>query len=113
MVKSSYIPERGDIVWASFSKKEGHEQRGRRPALVLSPKFYNERSELALVCPITSQEKAYTFEVPLREGNTSGVVLADQVQSIDWQARHIKFITKIRNETLKEAQRKLFLLIAS
>lgn len=113
MVVSFYVPERGDIVWASFPKKEGHEQHGRRPALVISPKFYNERSELALMCPITSQEKSYAFEVPLREGKVKGAVLVDQIQSIDWRVRRIKFITKITNAILEEVQRKLLLLLAS
>lgn len=113
MVVSFYIPERGDIVWANFPKKEGHEQRGRRPALVISPRFYNERSELALMCPVTSQEKAYAFEVPLHEGSVKGVVLVDQIQSIDWRARRVKFITKITNTILEEVRHKLFLLIAS
>jgi mRNA interferase MazF len=83
-----YIPDRGDLIWLSFDPQAGREQAGRRPALVLSPSLYNGRTRLALVCPITSQVKGYPFEVQLPPGlPVSGVVLADHLRSIDWQAR--------------------------
>src|SRR6202795_4419165 len=77
--KASYIPERGDAVWITLDPQAGHEQAGRRPALVLSPSAYNGRVGLALFCPITSQVKGYPFEVPLPAGMpVGGVVGADQ-----------------------------------
>jgi len=84
-------PERGDFVWISFDPQAGHEQAGVRPAIVLSPLKYNKRVGLALICPVTSQGKGYPFEVPIPEGEaTRGFVLADQVKSLDWNARGIR-----------------------
>src|SRR5436305_7255962 len=89
---SDYIPERGDLVWVTFTPQAGHEQAGRRPAIVLSPASYNGKSGLALVCPITNQAKGYPFEVPIPDAlGVTGVVLADHVRSIDWNARRIAF----------------------
>src|SRR5437868_13858482 len=86
--KPAYIPERGDAVWITLDPQAGHEQAGRRPALVLSPSAYNGRVGLALFCPITSQVKGYPFEVPIPAGApVTGVVGADQVKSLDWRAR--------------------------
>ncbi|AZG75585.1 endoribonuclease MazF [Methylocystis rosea] len=84
-----YVPERGDIVWLSFDPQAGHEQKGHRPALVLSPKAYNGKTGLMLCCPMTMKIKAYPFEVPLAEAKPS-VALADQVKSLDWRARKAK-----------------------
>jgi mRNA interferase MazF len=81
-------PDRGDIVWLQFDPQKGHEQAGRRPAFVVSPKAYNRKTGLALFCPITSRIKGYPFEVALPEGlPVSGAVLADQLKSLDWRAR--------------------------
>jgi mRNA interferase MazF len=92
VVQNIYVPRRGDLVWVSFDPQAGHEQSGRRPALVLSPAFYNERSDLALVCPVTARVKGYPFEVQLPEGlAVSGVILADQVRAIDWRARNASY----------------------
>ncbi len=90
------IPARGDIILLSLDPTLGHEQAGTRPAVVLSPDFYNKASGLCLVCPITNQVKGYPFEVTL-EGTrkTTGVALSDQIRSIDWQARKIKIIDHI------------------
>jgi mRNA interferase MazF len=83
-----YIPEQGDLVWLAFDPQAGHEQAGRRPALVLSPRSYNAKTGLALFCPITSQRKGYAFEVELPAGTeVSGVVLSDQIRSLDWRVR--------------------------
>lgn len=82
------VPDRGDVVWIDMAPSSGHEQKGRRPALVLSPASYNARSSLALMCPITSRVKGYPFEVALPEGlPVGGVVLSDQVKSLDWRSR--------------------------
>src|SRR4051812_44260799 len=85
---SSYVPERGEAVWISLNPQAGHEQARRRPALVLSPASYNGKVGLALMCPITSQVKGYPFEVAIPTGlAVAGVILADQVKSLDWRVR--------------------------
>ena len=85
----AYIPDRGDVVWITFNPQAGHEQAGRRPAVVLSPKAYNSKVGLALLCPITSQVKGYPFEVAIPDGlPVNGVILSDQVKSLDWKARN-------------------------
>ena len=87
------VPDRGNIILLSFDPTLGHEQAGYRPAVVLSPEIYNKASGLCLVCPITTNIKGYPFEVDLDGAKkTSGVALADQVRSIDWQARKIKIV---------------------
>lgn len=87
----SYVPERGDIVWLHFDPQSGHEQQGRRPALVISPAIYNRKAGLALFCPVTSVARGYPFEVDLPPDlEAQGVVLADQVKSLDWRARQAK-----------------------
>lgn len=81
-----YIPQAGDIVWLEFDPQSGHEQAGRRPALVITPAAYNGKTSLMLCCPVTTQIKGYPFEVPL-SGSKRNVVLADQIKSLDWRAR--------------------------
>ncbi|GAB4193746.1 MAG: endoribonuclease MazF [Coleofasciculaceae cyanobacterium] len=99
----SYIPKQGDIIWTNFTPQAGREQAGRRPALVLSPIRYNRRIGLALVCPITSRVKGYPGEVMIPEGLVvSGVVLADQVKSIDWQARGAEFACQMPLEVMAQ-----------
>ena len=91
-----YVPRRGDIVWLSFTPQAGQEQAGRRPALALSPSTYNGKVGLALFCPITSRVKGYPFEVAIPAGlAVAGVVLADQVKSLDWQARQAEFADRL------------------
>ena len=85
--RSRYIPSRGDIVWLQFDPQAGHEQAGRRPAVVLSPVGYTEKVGLALVCPIISQVKGYPFEVVLSGNGATGAALADQVKNLDWKSR--------------------------
>lgn len=103
MVKSTkYIPERGDIVWLDFNPQLGHEQRGRRPALVMSYKTYNEKIGLAIFCPITSKDKGYPFEVKIEGIKINGCALSDQVKSLDWKVRNIEFIEKIKDELFDE-----------
>ena len=91
----AYVPERGDFIWISFNPQAGHEQAGRRPALVLSPSAYNGVTGLAICCPVTSQIKGYTFELAIPEGlDVSGVVLCDQIRNLDWEARQASFLYK-------------------
>ncbi|MCX6799932.1 MAG: endoribonuclease MazF [Candidatus Falkowbacteria bacterium] len=111
MVINNYIPDRGDLVWVNFNPQRGHEQSGKRPALVLSPLEYNKKTGLALMCPITSQIKGYPFEVIIKEKKIVGAIIADQVRSLDWQERRVKFIQKIKSEALNETQEKLCCLL--
>jgi mRNA interferase MazF len=105
-------PDRGDIVWVSLTPQAGHEQSGRRPALVLSPSRYNAKVRLALLCPITSQVKGYPFEVPLPEGlPISGVVLADQVKSLDWTARNAEVVARVPPSVLSDVCERLGMLL--
>ena len=98
---SSYVPERGDLVWLEFTPQAGTEQRGRRPALVLSPKAYNRKVGLALFCPVTSKTKGYPFEVQLSDRSAvSGVVLSDQLKSLDWRSRKVKFIERASSDVI-------------
>ena len=99
----SYIPSRGDIVWLSFDPQAGHEQAGHRPAFVVSPEAYNRKTGLFLVCPITSKVKGYPFEVPLPSGlQVGGVILADQIKSLDWKARRAKFAAFTHDDVANE-----------
>ena len=106
-----YVPERGDIIWLTFNPQAGHEQAGRRPALVLSPRSYNAKAGLALICPITSQQKGYPFEVALTDERVSGVVLADQMRSLDWSVRHAEKVARASDETLQEVLGKIAALL--
>jgi mRNA interferase MazF len=106
--KGAYVPARGDAVWIALDPQAGHEQAGRRPALVLSPAAYNGRVGLALLCPITGQVKGYPFEVALPEGlPVSGVVLADQVKCLDWRARKATRIGSIPEDVIVQVLRRL------
>ena len=101
MKRPGYIPAQGDLVWFDFDPQAGHEQGGRRPAVVLSPKAYNQLIGLALVCPVTSREKGYPFEVKLPVGlPVAGVVLADHVKSQDWRVRRAERIGQLDETTL-------------
>ena len=111
MVTENYIPKRGDIVWLNFTPQLGHEQQGKRPAVVISPQIYNEKVGLALFCPITTKQKGYPFEVKIESGKINGVVLSDQIKSLDWQQRDVKFISKITDKDLLEITKKLSLLL--
>lgn len=108
----AYIPDSGDIVWITFNPQAGHEQAGRRPALVLSPAAYNGKVGLAILCPITSQIKGYPFEALMPEGlKINGAILSDQVKSLDWKVRQAEFICTLPSATLNEVIQKLSVLI--
>ncbi|MEW6173530.1 MAG: type II toxin-antitoxin system PemK/MazF family toxin [Bacillota bacterium] len=91
--REPYTPRRGDVIWITLTPQAGHEQAGRRPAVVLSPAAYNSRVGLALLCPVTNQVKGYPFEVMIPDGLAiSGAILADQIKSLDWRAREAKMV---------------------
>ncbi|HQE26061.1 MAG TPA: endoribonuclease MazF, partial [Candidatus Atribacteria bacterium] len=109
---SNFIPQRGDIVWIDMQPQAGHEQSGRRPAVVLSPESYNGKVGLALLCPITRQLKGYPFEVIIPPGlKVEGVVLSDQVKSLDWKVRNAEFCDKVPDNVVLEILKKLMTLL--
>jgi mRNA interferase MazF len=109
---NQYIPDRGHIVWVNFSPNIGHEQAGIRPALVLSPNFYNANSGLMLACPITSKVKGYPFEVRIKDGSIDGVILADQAKSLDWRCRPMKYEQTVAPDILRMTQRLISSLVS-
>ena len=107
-----YVPKRGDVVWLHFNPQAGHEQAGRRPAVVLSPESYNEKTSLALFCPVTNQVKGYPFETPLAPAlPVGGVALCDQIKSLDWVARKAEFVCQLPEETLDQIMGKALALL--
>ena len=110
MVARAYVPDAGDLVWLTFDPQAGHKQRG--PALILSPRAYNAKARLAIACPVTRHAKGYPFEVPLPEGGRiAGVVLADHVKNLDWEARRVVFEAKAPAETLTDVRERLRVLL--
>ncbi len=102
------VPDTGNLIWLSFSPQPGREQAGRRPGLVLSPRAYNAKVGLCLVCPVTHHAKGYAFEVALPDGlPVQGVVLADHVKSADWQVRGSDVIATVPAAVLDEVRAKL------
>jgi mRNA interferase MazF len=100
------------MVWITLNPQAGHEQARRRPAVVLSPKSYNQKTGLAILCPITSQVKGYPFEVDLPEGlPVAGAILSDQVKSPDWRARNVELICSLPEKTISELLQKLNALL--
>lgn len=113
MVTPPRVPERGDAVWIDFNPQAGREQAGRRPAVVLSPGAYNGRVGLALLCPVTSQVKGYPFEVGIPDGlPVAGVILADQVKTLDWRRRNATLIAALPRETVAAVLRRVNALLA-
>jgi mRNA interferase MazF len=93
------VPDRGDLVYVNFTPRSGHEQAGRRPGIVLSPKPFNQKTGFAVLCPITRQKKGYPFEVELQPGLAiEGVILADQLKSLDWRARQLQIVGRVPDE---------------
>jgi mRNA interferase MazF len=108
----AYVPDRGDVVWLTLTPQAGHEQAGRRPAIVLSPKRYNGKVGLLLACPVTSRSKGYPFEVPLPPGlRVAGVALSDQLKSLDWRAREAAFAARLPEDVVAEILEKATTLL--
>ncbi|MEG4275026.1 MULTISPECIES: endoribonuclease MazF [unclassified Microcoleus] len=103
-----YIPSRGDIVYLDFDPTKGHEQKGLRPAFVLSPRSYNEKSSLALFMPITKQQKGYPFEVILPTRlKVQGVIIAGRIKCLAWKARGIRLVESVSQDVIEEVQTKI------
>jgi mRNA interferase MazF len=112
MVKASYVPDRGHLIKIDFDPAAGHEQTGWRPALVLSPAHYNRPTGLAIVVPITNQQKEYPFEVPLPAGlKVTGVILSDAIKNLDWRARNVRYADAAPPGVLGAVQERLGLLL--
>ncbi len=108
----AYVPDRGDAIWISFNPQAGHEQPGRRPAIVLSPAAYNRKVGLAILCPITSQVKGYPFEVLVPPGlMITGAILSDQVKSLGWKVRRAKLLDRLPTSVTAEVSKKLRTLL--
>jgi len=95
-----YIPEQGDIVALSFDPQSGHEQKGRRPAVIVSNKVFNQHLGLAFACPITNTKRDFPFHVQVESENITGYIMAEQMKSIDYNSRNIKFIEKANQKTM-------------
>ncbi len=109
---AAYCPKRGDVIWISFNPQAGHEQSGHRPALVLSPEPYNRKVGLAILCPVTNQVKGYPFEVKVPSGlKAAGVVLSDQVKSMDWKARGAAFLCSFPESVVRQVLNKVGTLL--
>jgi mRNA interferase MazF len=108
----TYVPKCGDVVWITLNPQAGHEQAGRHPAMVLSPRSYNSKTGLAIFCPVTSQVNGYPFEVPLPEGMpVSGANLSDQVKILDRRLRNAKLICSLQDDISSEVLQKLSTLL--
>ena len=108
----AYVPDRGDIVWLQFNPQAGQEQAGQRPAFVVSPRAYNQKVGLALFCPITSRTKGYPFEVPLpADGKAQGVILSDQLKSLDWKARKAIRFDRAADDVVAEVTARVLALV--
>jgi mRNA interferase MazF len=111
--KRRYVPRRGDIIKLDFDPHKGHEQAGRRPAVVLSPTDYNRTIGLVVVCPITNEEKGYPWEVKIPDNDfVSGVVLSDQVKSLAWRERHAEFLCTPDQELVQDVVDKAITLLS-
>jgi mRNA interferase MazF len=105
---AAYVPDTGDLIWLTFDPQSGHEQAGRRPVLILSPKSYNAKTSLALACPITNQAKGYPFEVAFPHGHlATGVILADHLKSLDWKSRRAEKLGTCTPEVMDEVRARL------
>jgi mRNA interferase MazF len=108
----AYVPKRGDAIWINFNPQAGHEQAGRRPALVLSPLAYNRKVGLTILCPISNQIKGYPFEVQIPKNlKVTGVILADQVKNLDWQIRQAELICPLPSQIITQVLGKLHTLL--
>ncbi|HJT25495.1 MAG TPA: endoribonuclease MazF [bacterium] len=106
-----YIPDRGDVIWLNFTPQAGREQAGHRPALVISPKEYNRKTGLAVMCPMTTHVKGYPFEVVVSSGPEPSVVLSDHLKNLDWRERKATYKGKISQAALKEVMNKISALL--
>ena len=109
---SEYVPAAGDFIWIDLDPTKGHEQRGRHPAMVISPFVYNQRAGLCLACPLTNHGKGYPFEIAIPAGlGVTGVVLADQVRCLSWPERHAELMARAPDDLVEDVRQKLAALL--
>jgi mRNA interferase MazF len=113
MVNPKYIPDRGDIVWVTFSPTIGHEQSGKRPGLILSSREFNKKTNLAFIVPISSKEQSYKTEIIWRGKKITGTILAYKIKTIDWKSRKVEFSERIDQDTLTKVQSIVISIIIS
>jgi mRNA interferase MazF len=114
MRRKTYIPERGDFVWITLNPVAGHEQAGRRPALVVSPRDYNRKTGLCVLCPATRQKKGYAFEVSVSHPDgTTSIILSDHLRNVDWRARNAERIQRVADSVLADVVARIEALILS
>ena len=106
-----FVPDRGDIIFLNLCPQSGREQSSLRPALVISPKIYNQKTSLCICCPITKQKKGYPFEIEINGKNVKGVILADHIKNLDWVARKAKFVEKVSPKLYRKVLQKIVALI--
>ena len=112
VVSREYVPSRGDIVWLQFDPQAGHEQAGRRPAFVVSPRAYNKKVGLALFCPISSKVKGYPFEVVIPgKSKAEGAILSDQLKCLDWRARKATRFDRAPDDVVQEVTARILVLV--
>lgn len=103
MVTAKYIPQKGDFVAVTFNLQSGHEQKGRRPALVVSNNLFNTHTGFALVCPVTNTNRKYPFHVAISStSKLTGFIMVEQIKSIDYAARKVKFLEKAPSHIFNE-----------
>ena len=108
----TYCPDEGDVIWIDLDPQAGHEQAGRRPALVITPQAYNAATGLCIACPVTNQAKGYPFEVTFPEGSgATGVVLSDHLKSLDWATRRATLLVQAPQPVLAEVRAKMKALL--
>jgi mRNA interferase MazF len=111
VARKAYVPEAGDVVWLEFDPQAGHEQAGHRPALVMSPALYNVKTGLMVCCPLSTRIKGYPFEVATKLQGQDGVVLSDQVKSLDWKVRRAKKKGSVPESVLLEVRARIKALL--
>jgi mRNA interferase MazF len=111
VASKKYVPKAGDIVWLDFDPQSGREQRGHRPAFVISPEEYNRATGLMICCPMTTKIKGYPFEVLVQDAKTPSVILTDQMKSLDWKSRGVRFKAQANGQVLLAAQDRIKALL--
>ncbi len=97
-----YIPKKGDLVILTFDPSAGHEQQGRRPALIISNEVFNKHVGLAIACPITNTDRNFPFHVKVESDNLTGFIMTEQIKSVDYNVRKVKFVERVSDEVMEK-----------
>jgi mRNA interferase MazF len=101
-VVKEYIPKKGDLVILTFDPSAGHEQQGRRPALIISNEVFNKHVGLAIACPITNTDRNFPFHVKVESDNLTGFIMTEQIKSVDYNVRKVKFVERVSDEVMEK-----------